>query len=164
MHVGLIVGNFFSLCAVICIAISIISKDKRRLIWWQTLDIIFYILSNIVLFSYAGIVTNTISLIRNILAYKNKLTKNITWLLIFLCFAIGIYVNNLGYIGFFAVLASGSYTYFVYATKDKRQMLYALISNLMLWFVHDLYIQAYPAAITDVILSGWAAYRLIKKS
>ena len=87
-----------------------------------------------------------------------------TWLLILLCFIVGVYVNNLGIIGYFAILASGSYTYFLYASKDKRQMLYALISNLMLWFVHDFYIQAYPAAITDVVLSLWAAYRLFKKS
>lgn len=163
MQTNLIVGNIFSFCAVVCIAISVVKKTKAQLIWWQTLDVVFYIFASIVLGSYAGISTNLVCLLRNVIAYKDKLTRPLMWLLVVLCVVSGLYVNNLGVIGYFPILASGSYTVFLYVAKDKQMMLYALIVNLSLWFVHDLYIQAYPSAATDLLLSLWAAYRAVKE-
>ena len=166
MYTYLIVGNVFSFLSALCIAISVVKKNKADLIWWQSVDIIFFILSNIALFAYAALATNSIALLRNILSYKDKLTKSITYVLCLLCIAIGLYVNNRGIIGFFPVVATASYTIFIYTTKNEQQMRYALISNLLLWFVHDFYVQAYPSAIMDMTLSIWTciqAFRHYKK-
>ena len=162
MHIYLITGNIFSLLSAIFIAVSVLKKNKADLIWWQILDVIFCILSNIALCTYAALTTNTLALIRNILAYKNKLTERLTWLLFALCIIVGIYANNRGIIGFFPIAASASYTIFMYTTKNEQQMRWALISNLALWFVHDLYVQAYPSAITDVTLSVWTAIQVYR--
>lgn len=80
MQTYLILGNVFSLLSAICIAISVLKKNKNDLILWQVIDVIFCILSNIALYTYSAMTTNSIALIRNILAYKNKLTKKITWI------------------------------------------------------------------------------------
>lgn len=162
MQIYLITGNIFSLLSAIFIAVSVLKKNKADLIWWQILDVIFCILSNIALCTYAALTTNTLALIRNILAYKNKLTERLTWLLFALCIIVGIYANNRGIIGFFPIAASASYTIFMYTTKNEQQMRWALISNLALWFVHDLYVQAYPSAITDVALSVWTAIQVYR--
>lgn len=162
MQTYLIIGNIFSLLSAICIAISVIKKNKNDLIWWQILDVIFCILSNIALYTYAALTTNSIALIRNILAYKNRLTQKITFLLTVLCIIVGLWANNRGIIGGFPIVASASYTFFMYITKDEQQMRWALISNLLLWFVHDIYVQAYPSAITDVFLSIWTAVQIFK--
>lgn len=162
MQTYLVIGNIFSLLSAICIAVSAIKKNKEDLIYWQILDVIFYILSSIALCAYAALMTNTVSLIRNILAYKNKLTKNITWILLILCIISGLWANNLGIIGLFPIVASGSYTVLMYITKNDQQMRWALVSNLMLWFVHDVYVQAYPSAITDFILSVWSCWQIFK--
>lgn len=156
----LIIGNIFSLLSAICIAISVIKKNKADLIWWQILDVIFCILSCIALYAYAALATNFVSLIRNILAYKNKLTKNITWILLISCVICGLWANNRGIIGLFPIIASASYTIFMYITKNEQQMRWALISNLALWLVHDFYIQAYPSALTELILSVWTAIQI----
>ena len=95
----LIIGNIFSFLSALCIAISVIKKSKNDLIWWQILDIVFCILSNIALYTYAALTTNSIALIRNILAYKNKLTKNLTFILLILCIIVGLWANNRGFIG-----------------------------------------------------------------
>ena len=81
MPTYLIIGNIFSLLSSICIAVSVIKKNKTDLIWWQILDEIFCILSCAALYAYAALTTNTISLVRNILAYKNRLTEKLTWIL-----------------------------------------------------------------------------------
>lgn len=162
MQPYLILGNIFSLLSAICIAISVLKKNKNDLIYWQVIDVIFCILSNIALYTYAALTTNSIALIRNILAYKNKLSKNITWLLFALCVIVGLWANNRGIIGLFPIIASASYTIFMFTTKNEQQMRWALSSNLILWFVHDIYVQAYPSALTDIILSIWTFMQIYK--
>mgnify|MGYP002852103519 CR=1 FL=1 len=162
MQTYLIIGNIFSLLSAICLAISVIKKNKNDLIWWQVIDVVFCILSNIALYTYAALTTNSIALIRNILAYKNKLTKNITWILFILCIIAGLGANNRGIIGLFPIIASASYTIFMYITKNEQQMRWALVSNLLLWFVHDIYVQAYPSALTDMALSVWTLIQIYK--
>ena len=162
MPTYLIIGNLFSLLSATCIAVSVIKKSKNDLIWWQIIDVIFCILSNIALFTYSALTTNSISLIRNILAYKNKLNKNITWILLILCVIAGLCANNRGIIGLFPIIASASYTIFMYTTKNEQQMRWALVSNLLLWFVHDAYVQAYPSALTDMALSVWTLIQIFK--
>ena len=162
MQAYLILGNIFSLLSALCIAISVLKKSKNDLIWWQIIDVIFCILSNIALYTYAALTTNSVSLIRNILAYKGKLTKNLIWILLILCIVAGLYANNRGIIGLFPIVASASYTIFMFITKDEQQMRWALVSNLILWFVHDIYVQAYPSALTDLILSVWTSIQIYK--
>ena len=123
---------------------------------------IFCILSNIALCTYAALTTNSVALIRNILAYKSRLTRKITWILFVLCIVFGLLANNRGFIGLFPVIASSSYTVFMFTTKDEQQMRWALVSNLMLWFVHDIYVQAYPSAATDVLLSIWTIVQIFR--
>ena len=162
MQPYLILGNIFSLLSAICIAISVLKKNKNDLIYWQVIDVIFCILSNIALYTYAALTTNSIALIRNILAYKNKLTKKITWILFILCIIVGLWANNRGIIGLFPIIAFASYTIFMFTTKNEQQMRWALSSNLILWFVHDIYVQAYPSALTDIILSIWTFIQIYK--
>ena len=162
MQTYLILGNIFSLLSAICIAISVLKKNKNDLIYWQVIDVIFCILSNIALYTYAALTTNSVALIRNILAYKNKLTKKITWILFILCIIVGLWANNRGFIGLFPIIASASYTIFMFTTKNEQQMRWALSSNLILWFIHDIYVQAYPSALTDIILSIWTFMQIYK--
>lgn len=162
MQVYLITGNIFSFLSVVCIAVSVIKKNKNDLILWQVFDVVFCILSNLALCTYAALTTNTVALIRNILAYKNKLNKKLTWLLFILCIVIGLWANNIGIIGLFPIVASASYTIFMYITKNEQQMRWALVSNLILWFVHDFYVQAYPSAANDIILSLWTLIQIAK--
>lgn len=160
MQTNLIIGNIFSLLASIFIAVSVIKKNKSDLIWWQILDEVFCILSCGVLYAYAAVTTNAISLVRNILAYQNKLTQKLTWILCALCIFVGLWANNRGIIGLFPIIASASYTIFMFTTKNAQQMRWALAFNLILWFIHDAYIQAYPSALTDIVLSLWTCLQI----
>ena len=162
MPTYLILGNIFSLLSAVCIAVSVIKKNKNDLILWQVFDIIFCIFSNIALYTYAALTTNSIALIRNVLAYKNKLTKKLTGILLILCIVIGLWANNRGIIGLFPIIASASYTVLMFTTKNEQQMRWALVFNLMLWLVHDVYVQAYPSAVTDLILSIWTVIQIYK--
>jgi len=162
MSTALIIGNFFSLLSAICLAVSVVKKNKKDLILWQVWCIIFANITCFALKAYAALITGIIDLIRNLLAYKQKLTGRLTAVLVVLCIIISLIVNNLGIIGILAIVASTSYTIFMYTTKDEQQMRWALILNQVLWLIHDTYIQAYPAALTDLVISVWTFIQAIR--
>ena len=162
MQTYLIIGNLFSLLSAICIAVSVAKKSKADFMWWQIGDTFFGIFANIALFTYSALVISIICFIRNILSYCGKLTKNITSILLILSVIIGLYANNRGVIGWFPVIASASYTIFIYTTKNEQQMRYALIFNMLLWFVHNAYVQAYPSATANILLCIWTVWQATK--
>lgn len=160
MHTYLILGNIFSLLSAICIAISVI-KQKR-----------FYGLANRWYFfryhrkycalCYATLVISIICFIQNILSYQNRLTKLITIILLIASIIIGLYANNLAIIGLLPIIASASYTICIYVTKNEQQMRWALTINMILWFIHNLYVQAYPSAIANIVLCAWTFMQIYK--
>ena len=162
MELNVIIGNIFSFLYALCIAISVIKKNKTDLMFWQVLDIIFSALSNIALCTYSALASNAVGIVRNYLTYKNKLTKNITYILFVLCIVTGLWANNRGMIGLLPVIAVSSYTICLYTTKNAQQMRWALVPNLLMWFVHDVYVQAYPAALINITLSIWTAIQIYK--
>ncbi len=157
-----LLGEIFSFLYAICIAISVIKKNKTDLMFWQVLDIVFSILSNIALGAYSALASNTVGLFRNFLSYKNKLTRNNTIILFILCIITGLWANNLRIIGLLPIIAVSSYTICLYITKNAQQMRWALVPNLLLWFIHDVYVQAYPAAIINITLTIWTAIQIYR--
>lgn len=159
----LLIGNTLSFCCAICIAISVVKRNKENLIWWQIWDSTFGFLASFVLFSYSSFTTGILCVIRNIFAYNKKLTKKIALILVIICIAIGLYTNNRGIFGLLPLIAFTGYTLSMYWAQNDQQMRYALIINLSVWMVHDFYIQAYPSAIMDIILSIWTFYQAMRR-
>ncbi len=159
-----ILGNIFSLGAAICLTVSVIKKTKTDFIGWQIGDDIFGCLTCLTLGSYSALTVCLVCFIRNLLAYKNKLNRLLTGILFLTNIIVGLYVNNLGAIGWLPVIAAASYTIFVYLAKTAQHMRIALISNLSLWVIHCLYIQAYPSAFVNLSICLWTIYQALKRS
>ena len=130
--------------------------------YWQIGDTFFGIMANIALSAFAALVISIICFIRNILSYKNRLTKNITCILLVVSVVVGLYANNLAMIGLLPIIASASYTICIYITKNEQQMRWALIANMLLWFIHNFYVQAYPSAVANIVLCVWTAVQIFK--
>ena len=162
MNTRLIIGNVLALLSVIFVFISVVKKKKTDLIGWQVVNIAFCIFSSIALFAYSALSTNCISLIRNMLAYKKKLTVTATFILSIACVAVGLYVNNLGIIGSLAIWASVGYTILMYMAKNAQQMRYAVILSSALWVVHDFFVQSYPTVISGCFLIAWTIIQILK--
>lgn len=162
MQHHLIIGNVFSLLSAICIMISAAQRNKKNFMFYQIGDTLFGSFANIMLSAYAALAISLVCLVRNVLSYKNRLSQNMTAVLTVLSVVIGLYVNNLGYIGFLPVIAAASFTIFVYTTKNEQQMRYVLVFNMLLWFVHSVYVQAYPSAVANIILCFWTIYQINK--
>lgn len=164
MFSHILLGNIFSFCAAVCVSISVVKKNKTDFIGWQIGDDIFSCLTCLILSSYAAFTVCFVCFIRNIIAYKQKLTCRLTTILFMANIAVGLAVNNLGVIGLLPIVASASYTIFVYLAKTAQHMRYALIFTLLLWIIHCLYIQAYPSALVNFIICTWTILQAIKKA
>lgn len=162
MQIYLIIGNIFSFLASLCTAISVVKKNKTDFMHWQVGNTLFAILTNVALFSYSGVTTNSISLVRNVLAYKNKLSAIMTLVILVMSISLGFFFNNRGIIGILPVLSSASYTFCIYATKNERPLRYVLIVDLSVWAMYYLYIQAYPSVITYMVLNVWTIIQIFK--
>ena len=155
MQTYLIIGNIFSFLAALCTAVSVVKKSKKDLVYWQIGEASFGIMTNAVLSAFAALVIAILCFCLNVLSYKNKLTKEITIILLVISTFVGLSVNNLAIIGLLPIIASANYTICIYLTKNEQQMRWALAINMILWFIHNIYIQAYPSAIIGITLCGW---------
>lgn len=50
----------------------------------------------------------------------------------------------------------------MFTTKNEQQVRWALTMNFILWFIHDIYVEAYLSALTDIVLSVWTFIQIYK--
>ena len=162
---NVLIANIVALIAsIIMVSIGLIKK-KKKIIYVQTIQIALFVLSNIILGAISGIIINSISCIRNILCYKNKLTTKVKISIIVLSTILTIIFNNQGVIGFLPLISSIIYIAYMdlkSVVKYKR----VLMITLALWLVYDFYIMSYTSALFDlisIISAGVGIYQLSKK-
>lgn len=162
---NVIIANIIALIAsIIMVSIGLIKK-KKQIIYVQTIQIGLFVLSNIFLGAVTGIIINSISCIRNILCYKNKLTKNTKIGIIVISTILSLLFNNKGVIGILPLISSTIYIIYM-DTKNVIKFKYILILTLILWFIYDFYIMSYTSALFDLISAvsaGIGIYQLKRK-
>ena len=109
-----------------------------------------------------GALTISISIIRNSLMVKKKMTKAILTILIIIQIIVGSYLNQLGLIGYLPIISSVSYSLAIAITRNLQWLRWVIIENMLLWLIYDLTIQAYPAAITDITITLTTLIAIIK--
>ena len=145
-----LLAQVFSAIGALCVAISSFAKSKHKMLVWQITDYIFTAIANLLLGGYTGALTISISIIRNSLMVKKKMTKTILTILIVIQIIVGTYLNQLGLIGYLPII---SYSLAIAITRNLQWLRWVIIENMLLWLIYDLTIQAYPAAITDVTIT-----------
>ena len=162
----LIIGNIIALIAAsLSINLGLI-KNRKKLIYMQTIQSFTYTISNTILGGISGAIANLIGAIRNILSYKDKLTKFTIILIILISTLLTIKFNNLGFIGLLPLFNTIIYTAFINEKNPLKFKLLFLITSI-LWFFYDLTIKAYTSALFDflaVVTSTIAAYQIYKNN
>jgi len=141
-------GNLIAFIASILMVYSGVIKKKKKILYIQTMQIILSGLSNFVLGGITGVIINILSCIRNILCYHNKLKWKEKIIIVTLALILSLNFNNLGIIGLLPVVSIVIYTLYI-NIQDVVKFKMLIIFSMLLWFVYDLYINAYVAAIFD---------------
>lgn len=161
---NLLIGNIVALIASILMVIGGYIKSKEKTLFVQTIQITLNTISCFVLGAISGSVVNLLSIPRNILAYKNKLTFPIKLIILLSTTTLSIYVNKNGIIGYLPIISTIIYILLMDKLKeDHFKML--IIFTLILWGIHDFMVKSYVSSIFDVIsiiTSFIAIYRIRK--
>jgi hypothetical protein len=150
MNIALIVGNIIALIAAVIMMYTGYVKNKKKIIFLQTVQIGMSVISNLVLGGISGAVVNAVSCVRNIVCYKNKLDMKAKMIFVVVTTILTIAFNNLLFIGLLPLAAS--LTYIVFMTeRNVIKFKIMTIATLIMWGIYDLYIQSYTAACFDFL-------------
>lgn len=160
----IILGNIIALIASLLMVYSGYIKKKEKIIFVQTIQIGLSVLSNMVLGGITGAIINALSLIRNILCYKNKLNTLAKIIITILSVVLTFMFNNLGIIGLLPLISTVVYIWLM-NLKDVIKFKYLIIFTMTIWFIYDIYIMSYTSAVFDFgnIIANIISIMQIKK-
>ena len=140
--------NIIALIASILMVYSGMLKQKKKILYFQTVQIGMSVISNIILGGITGAIINALSMIRNILCYKNKLGLKEKIIITILAIILTFKFNNLGYIGLLPLISTVSYIWLM-NIKDVRKFKLLIIFTMLMWLIYDVVIKSYTSAIFD---------------
>ena len=114
---NILIGNIIALVASLIMVYTGILKNKKKIIYLQTVQIGLSVISNIVLGGISGAIINGISCIRNVLCYKGMLTTMFKILIVIISIILTLLFNNLGIIGLLPLISIVVYTLFMDTKK-----------------------------------------------
>ena len=144
----LIVGNIVALIASLLMVYSGIIKEKKKILYVQSIQIALFVVSNLVLGGISGAIINAVSFVRNILCYKNKLGLLAKIIITVVSIGLVLYFNNLGWIGWLPLISTTLYVWFM-TIKDVVKFKILMIITLILWIIYDFSIGSYTSSIFD---------------
>ena len=160
---AIIIGNIFSLCAMISDSISGTRKKHRDIMAVQIVSQFFYGASSIVLKGYSSTAQNVVAVFRNFAAMKNVKSKVLEWVLILAGVVLGIIFNNRGLLGWLPIIANLEYSISVFKLKDNEMALkLAFIINMIMYAVFSAVIMNYVGVLSCSIIAVTTAVSMIK--
>ena len=160
---SIIIGNLFSLCAMVSDSISGTRKKHREIMAVQIISQFFYGASSIVLKGYSSTAQNVVAVFRNFAAMKNIRSKALEWSLILAGVVLGIVFNNRGMLGWLPIIANLEYSISVFKLRDNEKLLkIAFIINMVMYAVFSAIIMNYVGVLSCVVIAVTTVISLIK--
>ena len=159
----IILGNAFSLCAMVSDSISGTRKKHSEILAVQIVSQFFYAASSIVLKGYSSTAQNAVAVFRNLAAIKNIKNKALEWVLILAGVALGVIFNNRGILGWLPILANLEYSISVFKFKDNEKMLkLAFFINMIMYAVFSAVIKNYVGVLSCSVIAVTTVVSLIR--
>ena len=163
LQADIIIGNAFSLCAMISDSISGTRKKHSEIMAVQIVSQFFYGASSIALKGYSSTVQNVVAVFRNLAAMKQVKSKVLEWVLILAGVVLGIIFNNRGLLGWLPIIANLEYSVSVFKLKDNEKALkVAFIINMVMYAVFSVVIRNYVGVVSCTVIAVTTAVSLIK--
>lgn len=162
---NVIIGNIIALVASLLMVYSGTLNKKKKILYVQTIQIGLSVISNIILGGITGAIINAISMIRNIICYKDKLGFKEKIIITILSVTLCIIFNNHGIIGMLPVISTVTYIWLM-NLKDIKKFKCLIAFTMLMWFIYDLVIKSYSSAIFDflsVAINLYTAFKMKRK-
>lgn len=146
----ILIGNIIALVASIIMVISGIVKEKKKVLFYQSVEVGLAVISYLFLGAISGAVINVINLVRNYLGYKDKLNVVLKIILTILSIVLVLYFNNEGLIGLLPLVCIIVYLWLI-TIKDIIKFKIMIISLMILWTIYDFVVRNYVAGVFDIL-------------
>lgn len=121
-----------------------------------------YILSNLLLKGYSGLIQNAVELVRN-LAIMCKVDRDwINYTLIAAALILGVLFNNLGIIGLLPVLGGLQFSVVVLKARNVRKIKASMILSSVTYVIYSFALMNYVAVVTNLVSVFAALASLLK--
>ena len=161
---NIVIGNICSLMAMGTDAISSTRKTAKGMLWMQTVSQLIYCIGTIVLKGYSGAVQNVVSIARNLVAIKKIDSKIVEWCLVILGVVLGLWFNNLGWMGLLPVVANLQYTLAIFRfANNERALKISFLISITMFGVFNLAILNIVGFCTNMAVAITTAIFLLKK-
>lgn len=168
-----LIGNIISFIACVIMVISGYIKSKDKTLTLQTIQIALSAVSCLFLSAYSGAIINLLSVPRNILAQKNKLSMKYKIVLLTATVGLscsvtlytGLKQGYIEWIGFVPLIST--VTYMLLMDKlNEINFKKLIIFTMIVWIIHDAGVKNYVSVVfntLNIITSYIAIYRIRKQ-
>lgn len=143
-----VIANIIALIGSVFMVVASYVSDDKKCVKLQSVQIFMFIISNAILKGITGVIINTLSLVRNILSYKEKINVYIKYFILVLIIVLSVIFNNLGIFGFLPLIGTTVFTIFI-DSKDNFKFRLSLTFSILMWLIYDTYIMSYSSAVFD---------------
>jgi len=149
---SVLIANIISFLALFFTFYASSRKEKKKVLFYQTIYMIMMLSTNIILKAHVAIITNLVAITRNIIVIKDINFKNSRYVFASIVVVFGLIFNNRGIVGFLPIIANLCQTLVIANPKSKDIHIHAALSvSYSVWSIHGLLIQNYVSFATDFI-------------
>ena len=160
---SIILGNVFSLLALVADTISSSRKTAKGVLGVQAVSQVLYAASSYALRGYSAAVQSVVSVVRNLAAMREKEEKAVEWILILLGVVLGLIFNNRGAAGLLPVIANLEYSLAVFRFKDnERALKIAFAICIVLFMAFNIVILNFVGAISNAEILGMTILFIVR--
>lgn len=160
----IVIGNIISLVgSLVMIAIGFL-KRKNHILVAQCVQFGIMGVGQAVLGGFSGVVSNIVSILRNLICLKWAFTLPFKIFFIIVQVGMTAFVKPSGIVGWFPAISCCMYTWFL-DLKNEKMLKTVIIITQLFWIVYDFSIHNYTALAFDVltVISTYIGIIMLKK-
>lgn len=158
---NVIIANILGVICSVCAAAGIFQKQKKRMMFFLSLNCGISVIANLLLGGYSGAVTQLVNLVRNLLTMAGKMTRRLSVAIMIVMFLAGLWMNRQGALGLLPLIASAEYTLSL-SSENMFVLESAILVNMLLWSIYSFLTWNITGGISSLILAIQAGYKVIR--
>lgn len=147
---ALLIGNILCFIAATIMMLMGMIKDRIKFIEAQSVMNIVYVAAYAFLRGTSGVIVNIVTLTRNIICLKWKMTTPIKLIFIIGQVILGIIFGNSGIIAWFPVLSCSLFTWYMDCEEPVKLRIVIIVTQL-LFLMYDWTVKAYTGFAFDIL-------------
>ena len=149
---NLLLANILTVIGQLVSFVASTRKEKKQILLVQILAMLIMSAGSLLLKGYSAMVMDGLAILRNVFSIYSISFKGMSQLFIVLAIVLGVYFNNLGFLGMFPIFSNVAIS-LVYLNKNASTKMIQLVSafGCVCWVIYDLAIGAYAGMFLDTV-------------